>query len=489
MASVPKDVPPKPTSQADDALLHAVRSILVGQERNQLEELEQKIAAWQHQVEISERDVNQRVNDIFTELKNLKEVSQSTAASTREVSGEVSVLRIKSQNDAEGLIERLTPVMTALIKRTIQDSPYDMAEALGPVMGSAIRQQIRTQKDDIIDALYPVIGETISKSVAESISELVRHIDRRNKPHARKGIFSQIGGGADAEMLFRNNLPYEILRVFLIHRPSGLLLAQISSTDTEEQDLDIISGMLTAIRDFVRDSFGDQGELGEIKHGEQRILLQSSQNVYIAAVVNGTVPNGYNALMRQAVSEMNMQHEETLRTFDGNMDSIPDLNLELTSLLEPSEQLEAEEAALSSKQKKTLTAIIVAILVFLSFSIFSCVFTVRLWPYAFPPPLTVTPTHTFTPEPTQMPTLTPMPTATRTPTPTATATLLPEQGIAVGNVNIRQGPSVDYPVLDILYNNESFIILDEETGWLYIRREVTGKPIIEGWVNQLWVQD
>ena len=37
---------------------------------------------------------------------------------------------------------------------------------------------------------------------------------------------------------------------------SGLLLAQASGKEVDEQDSDLISGMLTAIRDFTQDSFG-----------------------------------------------------------------------------------------------------------------------------------------------------------------------------------------------------------------------------------------
>ena len=57
----------------------------------------------------------------------------------------------------------------------------------------------------------------------------------------------------------------------------------------------------------------------------------------------------------------------------------------------------------------------------------------------------------------------------------------------MGSLNIRSGPSIENIVLDVLYEGERFTILDETEGWLYIRRDVEGKPDIEGWVNGLWV--
>lgn len=477
------------TNQADDALLQAVRSILVGQEQGRLEALDAKLLSWQNEVSSSEKASQVRFENIFNELESLKQSAEETSYRTQVNASELRGLQRKAKDSEEGLIERLTPLMTMLIKKTIQDSPHDMAEALGPLMGSAIRQQIRTQKDDIVDALYPVIGETISKSVSEAINELIRNLDqrmRRRNPAER--VAAQLQGISAGELFFRDNLPYQILRVFIIHRKSGLLLAQTSPSGELHADLDIVSGMLTAIRDFAKDSFGEEGELNEIKHGEEFILLQTSREIYVAAVLSGTVPQGYSALSRLVVSEINAKHERVLRDFDGNMDKLPPLVDDLRPLLYPYDILKPAEV--SSKQKKRTFAVFMVILLFLSLSVFSCVFTVRLWPYAFPtaslqPTYTPTLRSTCTPQPS--PTL--AATETIMPSSTATPTLLPDQGVAVGNVNIRSGAGVENSILDILYEGERFIILERSEGWFYIRREVEGKPKIEGWVNRLWIID
>ena len=476
-----------PANQADDALLHAVRSILVGQERGRLEALDAKLLSWQNEISASEKAAQIRFENILVELELLKKSAEETNYSTQANASELRGLQRKSKDTEEGLIERLTPMMTTLIRKTIQDSPHDMAEALGPLMGSAIRQQIRTQKDDIVDALYPVIGETISKSVSEAINELIRNLDQRMRRRSpAEKIAAQLQGISAGELFFRDNLPYQVLRVFIIHRNSGLLLAQTSPSGELHADLDMISGMLTAIREFAKDSLGEEGELNEIKHGEEFILLQTSQEIYVAAVLSGTMPQGYNALSRLVVSEINAKHERELHNFDGNMDNLPPLEDELRPLLYPYDILKSAEA--SSKQKKKTFAIFIVILLLLSLSIFSCIFTIRLWPYAFPT-ATLQPTYTPTLRSTCTPQPSPSPRATETitPSPTATPTLLPDQGVAVGNVNIRSGAGIENPILDILYEGERFIIFEESDGWFYIRRDVEGKPDIEGWVNQLWI--
>ena len=481
------ELPKKASSadQADDALLRAIRSILVGQERGRLEALDEKILSWQNEISANEKATQVRLKNILAELEVLKQGAQTTHYSTESNASELRGLQRKAKNTEEGLVERLTPVMTQLIKQTIQDSPHDMAEALGPVMGSAIRQQIRTQKDDIVDALYPVIGETISKSVSEAISELARNIDQRmRKRNPAERISAQLQGISSSELFFRDNLPYQIQRVFIIHRNSGLLLAQTSPSGELRDDLDMVSGMLTAIREFAKDSLGEDGELNEIKHGDEFILLQTSQEIYIAAVLSGTIPQGYNALSRLIVTEINTKHEQDLRSFDGNMDNLPPLADELRPLLYPYDIL--KPASIPSKQRKIAFVAALATLLLLSLSIFSCVFAIRLFPYAFPEP-TLPPTSTPTLRPTCTQQPSPTTTATATPLPSPTPTLRPDQGIATGNVNIRSGAGTQHAVLDILYENEVIIILETKEGWLYIHRESENNSVTEGWVNQLWI--
>ncbi|MCP4140635.1 MAG: SH3 domain-containing protein [Chloroflexi bacterium] len=481
--SEPKDKASS-TQEADDALLHAVRSILVGQERDRLKELEDKILSWKDEIEASDKESKDRIDNILDELNTLDKNSRENRFKSRANTSQIESLLRKSEETKEGLIERIAPVMADLVKRSVQDSPHEMGKILGPAIGSALRQQIRTEKDDLVDALYPVIGETITKSIIEALSEFTKNIDRRlRKRKPQEIITARLQGVSPGELFFRDNLPYQIQRVFLIHRNSGLLLTQVSASGEPNADLDIISGMLTAIRDFAKDSFGESGELNEIKHGDQLILLQTSQDIYVASVLNGTIPQGYNALLSLVVIEVNTKYEDELHNFDGDMDKLPPLQNELRPLLYPYDIL--KPAGLSRKQKRSTFIIILSFLLFLLLSTFYCIFTIRLWPYAFPSE-TPHPTATIV-MPTATMTQTPHPTVTKTLTPTPTPTLRPDQGAAIGNLNIRSGPGTDNTVLDILYEGELFIILRESHGWLYIRHEAEGEDPLEGWVNALWV--
>jgi hypothetical protein len=287
--------------------------------------------------------------------------------------------------------DRVRPVLVDLVRDRVQQENEDFADAVSPVIGPAIRHQIREAREDIIDALYPVIGQIITRSIAEAIRELARNIDHR----MRRGldfksrwaaVSARFRGVSQSELILRESFDFNVNHVFLIQRYSGLLMEHLSPSDWSSSEFGAISGMLTAIRDFVSDSFGQgQGDLEEISYGNNRILLASGHQAFTAVVIDGVEPPGYAALMDRVTAQINLAHENFFRNFDGNMDSVPDLRPELNRLMEISpEDFEIEDSpGLSAVQKRTLWAVALAGLLLLALASFSCVFVIRLWPFAF----------------------------------------------------------------------------------------------------------
>jgi len=286
---------------------------------------------------------------------------------------------------------RVNAILVSAIYDSARNEEEQFAKAIAPIMGPAIRHQIREAKEDIIEALFPLIGQIIGKALSEAIRELTRNIDAR----LRKGLdlrtryrrfTARLQGLSEAEAMLREVMPFSIKHVFLIHYQTGLLLSHLSISEEKQTDLYPISGMLTAIRDFVRDSFEAKGELEEIAHGDQRILLASGKDAYLAVVLEGLEPSGYGILMDRIANEVNVQHELSLRKFDGNPEQLPDLELPLKPFLQPAEQnLQANEAVpMSRSQKRMVWASAILIPVIFGLLAFACLFFIRLWPYAFP---------------------------------------------------------------------------------------------------------
>jgi hypothetical protein len=416
--------------------------------------------------------------------------------------------------DPEKVAQRMNPVLIPVISDRVRQDQDKFAEAVAPVIGPAIRHQIREAKQDIIDALYPLIGQIIGRAITESIRELTRKIDmqlrRRLDLRSRLRLWrGRLRGVPEAELIFRDAIPYEVTHIFLIHRSTGLLLHHHYAPDESSEDADMISGMLTAIRDFVRDSFG-QGdeELDEITYGNQRILLETGQYAYLAVALEGVEPSGYSHLMRATVHDINLKFESQLKDFDGEMQDLPELSSQFKPLLSPSiEQLSSElpTEAMTRSQKWALFGGLGGVLILLGFLAFACVFTVRLWPVVFPPATltpTLTNTKTVTPSPTATltatlaptssstpsPTATSFPTSTYTPPPSDTATLThtPSPTVQTGNlsgsVNVRNGPSRSYRYVGVITSGETVVILEWQNDWYHILWPSVGQPVLDGWI-------
>lgn len=200
-----------------------------------------------------------------------------------------------------------------------------LVNTITPVIATAIRTNIRESQSEMVDALYPIMGKLVQRSVAEAMRELAQRIDRQmrktfNFHDAFRRIMARLRGISEAEMIIRDALPFQLLELFLIHRETGLLLMHASSSVEEEDDSDIISSMLTAIRDFVADAFGrgEEGELHQIQYGGKSILLEVAHLVYIAAVIEGIEPHNFREQLRQTMIAVEHHHAELLENYDGN---------------------------------------------------------------------------------------------------------------------------------------------------------------------------
>jgi hypothetical protein len=225
------------------------------------------------------------------------------------------------------------------LERRLTD-PDTLAAIIAPVLSDAIRYKIRDARDEMIEALYPLIGQLVVRAVSEAMRDLARSIDNSVRTSFNPRIIwwrlrARLGGVSDEEMVLRHSLPFDVTEVFLIHRETGLLLRHVSCEPGASPDSDLISGMLTAIRDFVQESFGgdEEGQLDEIQYGERSILIEAAQRAYMAVVVDGVEPPGFRALMRERIIEIDHAHAEILGQYDGDPSPLDSAESSLRSLM------------------------------------------------------------------------------------------------------------------------------------------------------------
>lgn len=209
----------------------------------------------------------------------------------------------------------------ALAMRAARDR--DLAVALAPTVERAIGESVRRNPRDIATAIFPVLGPAIRKAVAETMAGLVEAINRAVEHSLslrgmRWRLESWRTGVPFAQVVIRHTLVYRVEQVFLIHAETGLLLAHVP--DDKGDDANLVSGMLTAIRDFVTDSFQtrDTGELRTFAVGDVVVLAEPGPQSYIAAVVRGQPSPELPRKLQDALETIHVRWWEQLGAFDGD---------------------------------------------------------------------------------------------------------------------------------------------------------------------------
>jgi hypothetical protein len=509
-----------PARAVDEGLdpLISIRSILLSDVRDRLREIERQIAASENQAQSDDESLRQQLNGLLAELDRLRQLAREADNRSRDLQAEIELLRRRAQTDSEGLIARVTPVLGDMIGRSIRDSREEMAEALGPVMGEAIRVQIRESRDDMAEAIYPVIGSSVQKAINEFVRELQRNIDARFKDaFGPRGMIrmalARLFGISVSQMTLRDALSFSIRDVFLIQHESGLLIDHSHPGNPDATDSDLISAMLTAIRDFAHDSFGHAGkdeQLDEVQYGDQRIIIQSGRAVYLAVVITGVEPEGFRAKLHEFVSNLHVKHEKSLRQFNGDPTTLPNLQPKITRLITETSKGVTGPQPMSRQGKLILLGISIITLLCIALAYFYLQFTIALLPVAFPSStptttltLTATPTLTSTSTATATLTLTATPTSTATSTPTpiftSTNTLTPTltftpsvtptpyPAYATVNVWVRRIPDYDISHrFTVLIRNTPVIVISAYGEWLEVEWQ-SGSGVQRGWVPAIWL--
>jgi len=200
-----------------------------------------------------------------------------------------------------------------------------LGRALAPTVETALRESIRRDPQDIADAIFPVLGPAIRKAIAETMAALVRSINSAVEHSLSvQGIKWRIEawrtGVPYAEIVIKHSLVYRVEQAFLIHAETGLLLAHVSAPDLSVPDADLISGMLTAIQDFVRDSFrpGEGATLRTFSVGEHTIQVEAGPDAVLAEVIRGQAPEEVLRKQQDTLETIHLRFASQLAEYSGD---------------------------------------------------------------------------------------------------------------------------------------------------------------------------
>ncbi len=223
-----------------------------------------------------------------------------------------------------------------------------LAKVLAPTLERATQASIRKNPDTLVGILYPLMGPVIRKSIAESLDGTLQRLNQ-----AFKHSFSWQGlrwrleafrsGTSYADVVLKHTVEFRVEHVFLIHRKTGLLLEHVAAPEASAQDPQLVSGMLTAIQDFVRDSFEGShknggGGIDTLRLGDLLLWCEEGPFALLAAVIRGTPPESLHSVLRETQHKIHDQFRSPLEEFQGDAASLGNLVTRLESCLQQRER-------------------------------------------------------------------------------------------------------------------------------------------------------
>lgn len=116
--------------------------------------------------------------------------------------------------------------------------------------------------------------------------------------------------------------------------PSGMLLKHYTRRLKPDQDNDILAGMLTAVQNFVRDSFDTAGgRLSEIRFENYDILISYSDNLVLAAVISTRNPEKLKEKLTDAADEIESVYGAKLKNWSGDISELKQIDVVMKRLL------------------------------------------------------------------------------------------------------------------------------------------------------------
>ena len=221
------------------------------------------------------------------------------------------------------------------------DRDQNISRALQSTIDNALRNSVRKNPKALADAIYPSLGPAIRRAISATLMSMIQSLNQLlNQSFSLQGIrwrFEAIRTKRPfAEIVLLHSLVYRVEQLFLIHAQTGLVLQHVASEAADVRDPDMVSGMLTAIQDFVVDSFrGDTEEqLDTLRmSGDHSVWIERGSDIVLAAVIRGTPPLYLRERFSDLVDRTQKKYKTLLEKFDGQISAFNMLKPQLEDLL------------------------------------------------------------------------------------------------------------------------------------------------------------
>jgi outer membrane protein OmpA-like peptidoglycan-associated protein len=216
----------------------------------------------------------------------------------------------------------------AMHDRQSKDSSVD--NVLLPLVESSVEKSISNHNEKMVSALYPIVGRLVRKSVTAFLNEFIEKTNELiESSFTLKGLKWRVrawqSGVKFSEYVASQTFVFRVEQVLLIHNEAGILLRSVSQDQHDSADADMVSGMLTAINDFVADSFKSRTEATDqginiVKTDDFNLIVKRGPHAMLVAAVTGNMPQSLLNKLQLTVEYIHRIYANELLNFKGNAD-------------------------------------------------------------------------------------------------------------------------------------------------------------------------
>ena len=103
----------------------------------------------------------------------------------------------------------------------------------------------------------------------------------------------------------------------------GRLIKHFTRRLKPDMDEDILSSMLVAVQEFVKDSFGSEdGMLDEMKFGRFQAMMGRGEHIIIAAVIIGDETKPFKPQIAKCIKDIEEKYNDLLFEWDGDVSKL-----------------------------------------------------------------------------------------------------------------------------------------------------------------------
>ena len=151
-------------------------------------------------------------------------------------------------------------------------------------------------------------------------------VEKQKQEHELK--LEEVRISAEAQ---KNDTKFLVEAVYLVYN-DGRLLGHVFSED-QQTDAEILTSMLMAVNDFVADSLGATGNIGNLEFGANSIVIEKGEHCYMVSMNYGEPSDSLRQGLRKQIELIEENYADKLEKWDGDTSAFEDCTSNLVKVL------------------------------------------------------------------------------------------------------------------------------------------------------------